>query len=152
MSNPATPLNNRDAIEQINRSINFLISNFLLPTARQTAANALAITETREAIAETNQGIRDLRESLAIQRDASDDAADETVMLERRANYSETAVEALRRDAISDRRKAEEDRQRWQTNFDTQLAEIRALGEQNRALLSALATTNRRIENLEQAG
>lgn len=145
MSNPATPLDNKEAVAQISRSINFLISNFLLPTARQTAANA-------SAIAKTNQGINQLKKSLEIQRDVSDDTAEETVILEHRANYSETAVEALRRDAIEDRNKAENDRQRWQTNFDNQLAEIRALGEQNRALLSALATTNRRIDNLEHTG
>ena len=158
MAEPATPLDNKEAIAQINRSINFLISNFLVPTARQTAENAEAITETRQAIRETNQGIRELKQSLELQRESADDTADESVVLEHRANYSEAAVEALRRDAIADRKKideaqqkTDEDRQRWQANFDKQLAEIRALGEQNRALLSAMATTNRRIDNLEQA-
>ena len=133
----ATPLDNKEAIAQINRSLNFLISNFLLPTSRQTAANAVAI-------AETNRGITELKQSLEVQRDASDDTADETIALEKRASYSETAVEALRRDAIADRQQSRE-------RFDEQLAEIRALGEQNRALLSALATNNRRINDLEQA-
>ena len=102
--------------------------------------------------------MRELKQSLELQRKSANDTEDESVVLEHRANYSEAAVEALRRDAITDRKrtdeaqqKADEDRRRWQTNFDKQLAEMRALWEQNRALLSAMATTNRRIDNLEQA-
>lgn len=59
-------------------------------------------------------------------------------------------------------RKADENRQSFKKElavereesarrFDAQMAEIRALGEQNRALLSALANINGRINNLERA-
>ncbi|MGB3768522.1 MAG: hypothetical protein WA947_18340 [Phormidesmis sp.] len=139
-------------------------------------SNAKAIQAQGVSIAEVSTNVDRLSNTVAafidhvdseglrvsIIQESADDTASETVELERRANYSEAAVEALRRDAIEDRKewragfdeiqgRADENQQQWQANYDAQLAEIRALGEQNRALLSALATTNRRVDDLEQA-
>ena len=148
MTEPANPLDNKEAIAQTNRAMNFLVTNLVQPALRQSATNA-------QAIAETNRGIFALRDSLEAQREASDDTADETVELERRANYSEAAIEALRQEAIADRKAFKKElateREESARRFDAQMAEIRALGEQNRALLSALANTNGRIDNLERA-
>jgi hypothetical protein len=120
MSNPATPLDNQAAITQINHSINFLITEFLRPTALQTQANAVAIDN--------------LTAGLQITRQVVDDVAVESREDRRR----------------SDNRFAEE-RRLSDKSFNAQMAEMRALGEQNRALLSALAHTNERVDSLEKA-
>ena len=59
MTEPANPLDNQAAIAQINNAINFLISEFLRPTAQQSAANVQAITG-------TNQGIQELKQLVEI--------------------------------------------------------------------------------------
>ena len=104
---------------------------------------------------------------VSIVRDSSDDTAGDVAAIEtqlnRQTEYTNASIEALRADAIEDRRlfreemaaareKADEDREENARRFDSAMEEIRAQGQQIRALLSALAATNGRVDSLEQAG
>lgn len=166
MTEPATPLDNKEAITQVNRAMNFLVINLIQPALRQSAANASDIAAINRVIAAEGEQVRRLRESVEILRESADDTATEAIELERDSRRQDASIAALREEAIEDRKafreQAEADRQAFrevleadrterERRFDAQMAEIRALGEQNRALLSALATTNRRIDDLEQA-
>jgi hypothetical protein len=138
MSKPATPLDNQAAIAQINNSINFLITEFLRPTALQTQANAEAIAS--------------LTADLRITRQVVDDLAAESLVDGRRSANNSANIENLLAESREDRRQSDERFDESTRRFDAQIAEIRAQGEQIRALLSALATTNGRVDDLEQAG
>jgi hypothetical protein len=174
MSNPATPLDNQAAISQINNSINFLITEFLRPTALQTQANAVAIDNLTADLQITRQVVDDLAtESLLDGRRSANNSAnienllaesredrrrsDERFAEERRLSDEHLAEEHRLSDErfaeerrLSDERFAEE-RRLSDKSFNAQMAEMRALGEQNRALLSALAHTNERVDSLEKA-
>ncbi|MGB3768978.1 MAG: hypothetical protein WA947_20665 [Phormidesmis sp.] len=108
-----------------------------------------------KAIADINQALN------AFVTDILRPMSNTTAENQKNASANEQRFENLLSDARADRKewradleeirsRADADRQQWQNNYDAQLAEVRALGEQNRALLSALATTNRRIGDLEQ--
>lgn len=77
---------------------------------------------------------------------------------ENKQRFSNLLGEAREDRKLSDQRweqlqaKADADREESARRFDEQMAQIRALSEQNRALLSALASTNGRVDSLEQAG
>ena len=133
-------------------------------------SNARAIAATNQAIAATNQGIDELKNTVAafvqrlddeglkvtLLRDISDDQAGELAYNSERIEDNEQRIQALRADAIAERiewrTRFEEIQRQSDQRFNEQLTEIRALGEQNRALLSALANTNGRVDSLEQAG
>lgn len=98
--------------------------------------------------------------------DVADDTAAEVNEIEKTVDNHSAAITVLREDAVADRAEfraqAEADRQAFREEmqaqreesdrrFNEQLAEVRAQGEQIRALLSALATTNGRVDALEQA-
>ena len=165
MTDAANPLDNKYEIEQTKQLVSFIITNLLQPAVRQSAANAEAIAETNRAIAAEGEQVRQLRESVEVLRQSADDTASEAVELERDSRRQDVSITALREAAAEDRRtfreQAEADRQAFREEmqaerqenaqrFDAMQAEIRALGEQNRALLSALANTNGRVDNLEQ--
>lgn len=103
------------------------------------STNEVACRELRQSMTDANQRFEILRAEAAADRQRSDQRSQ---MLRAEANQrfeifrAETAV----------------DRQRSDQRFDAQIAEIRAQGEQIRALLSVLATTNGRVDTLEQAG
>lgn len=144
-------------------------------------SNARAIAASNQAIATTNQGIDELKNTVAafvqrlddeglkvtLLRDISDDQAGELAYNSERIEDNEQRIQALRADAIAERiewrtrfeeiqrqsdKRFEEIQRQSDQRFNEQLTEIRALGEQNRALLSALANTNGRVDSLEQAG
>lgn len=147
MSTPANPLENK-------ASINALVS-LIRSNAQAIAANSDNIAATREAINATNAGINQLKESVQLLTASTDDAADEALTVEAMATTNESRFENLLSEARADRAEWREamarDREESTRRFNEQMAEIRALGEQNRALLSALATTNGRVDSLEQA-
>jgi hypothetical protein len=128
------------------------------------------------SIAATNEGISELRNTVSafvrrldetglqvtLIRDLTDDQAGELTDVRERTEDDELRIDALRADAIADRlsfrdaitastAQADADRAESARKFDAQLNEIRAQGQQIRALLSALATTNGRVDTLEQA-
>ncbi len=167
MRTPATPLDNQAAIAQmgieLRSSIGLLIDEFVRP-------NAIALAETR-AICDSNarsieaEGVkvRELRESVELLRSVADDAAGEVAEVEPRISENEQRFQNLLDEAREDRRRSDErfaemdrdlaeQRRLSDERFNAMLQEIRAIGEQNRALLSALATTNGRVDSLEQAG
>ena len=173
-SQPANPLDNAKAIAQWGKetraTIGLLIDQFIRPTAQQTLANSVSLAETRaicdsnaRSIAAEGDKVRELRESVEILRKSSDDTAAEASERDKTVNNHSISITALREAAIADRTEFREalaaDRAKSDERFEAmqrenaqQLAEIRALGEQTRALLSALAATNRRVGDLEQAG
>ena len=131
------------------------------------------------AIQATNEGIGELRNTVTafLQRvdegglqvrlitEISDDQAGELTSLGERAEATDLGLNNLRADAIADRlefrEQAEADRQTFkeemqaareasERRFKAQLEEIRAQGEQIRALISALASTNGRVDSLER--
>ena len=124
MSKPATPIDNKEAIAQLNAAMNLLVTDLVRPTMLQTQANARAIDRLTAQI--------DRAENIAR---LSDEASSE----------NEQRFDILVAEAREDRRKSDE-------RFEAMQQEIRALGEQNRALLSALASTNSRVNDLDQAG
>ncbi|MGB3788652.1 MAG: hypothetical protein WA949_11625 [Phormidesmis sp.] len=167
MSNqPATPLDNKAAIAQmgleLRSSIGLLINEFVRP-------NAVAIAETRQAlevtraICDSNARsieaesilVRELRESVEVLNDVADDTALDVDRDDERISENEQRFQNLLSEAREDRRRSderfEEQRRLSDQRFNAVMNEIRALGEQNRALLSALATTNGRVDSLEQA-
>ena len=161
MSNqPATPLDNKAAIAQmgleLRSSIGLLINEFVRP-------NAVALAETR-AICDSNartieaEGVlvRELRESVEVLSNVADDTALDVDRDDERISENEQRFQNLLSEAREDRRRSderfEEQRRLSDQRFNAVMNEIRALGEQNRALLSALATTNGRVDSLEQAG
>jgi len=173
MAAPANPLDNKEAISQMGKelreSMSFLLGEFVRPTMLQTKANAEAIDRISEgweetqaivqsnarAIAAEGDRVRELRESVEVLYKSSDDTAAETSTHEERIAANEQRFETLLAEARADREafKAELQTMREESDrrFDAQMTEIRALGEQNRALLSALATTNSRVDQLERA-
>ena len=156
MTDAASPLDNKEAIAQMGQelreSMNFLLSEFIRPTMRQAYENTQAISQIA-AIAESNarsiaaegDRVRELRESVEILRDVADDTATETAPHESRISENESRFDVLLAESRAER-------QEYAQRFDAMQQEIRALGEQNRALLSALASTNGRVDTLEQAG
>ncbi len=174
MTEPANPLDNQAAISQLNQTLNVIADQFIRPNAQQIQSNARAIEATNEGISELRNTVdafvRKLDETgleVSIVRDSSDDTAGDVAAIEtqlnRQTEYTNASIEALRADAIEDRRlfreemaaareKADEDREENARRFDSAMEEIRAQGQQIRALLSALAATNGRIDGLEQAG
>ena len=80
-----------------------------------------------------------------------DDVSSEATENEQDIKRNESRFEALLGEARADRQQADLDRAENARKFDSQLAEIRAQGEQIRALLSALANTNGRVDDLEAA-
>ena len=162
MTDAANPLDNKEAIAQMGRelreSMSFLLSEFIRPTMQQAYSNTQTIGQLAdnlsrtEAIADSNaraieaegEQIRELRESVEVLRDVADDTADETAPHESRISENERRFETLLAESRAERRE-------YAQRFDAMQAEIRALGEQNRALLSALANTNGRVDSLEQA-
>lgn len=173
MTDAANPLDNKREIEGTKQLVSFIITNLLQPAVRQSAANAEAIAATNQAIAAEGEQVRQLRESVEILRTSTDDTASESVELERDSRRQDASITALREDAAEDRRvfreQAEADRQvfrealeadrtEWRTRLDEQgarldraLDELAAQRESMRALLSALATTNGRVDDLEAA-
>ena len=206
MTEPANPLDNQAAISQLNQTLNVIADQFIRPNAQQIQSNAQQIQSNARAIEATNEGISELRNTVdafvrkldetglevSIVRDSSDDTAGDVAAIEmqlnRQTEYTNASIEALRADAIEDRRvfreemaaarekadedreenarrfdsvmeemaaareKADEDREENAKRFDSAMEEIRAQGQQIRALLSALAATNGRVDSLEQAG
>lgn len=71
--------------------------------------------------------------------------------LRTKIDESNQRFEVLRQEAIADRQRSDQRFEESNRRFDAQISEIRAQGEQIRALLSALATTNGRVDGLEQA-
>lgn len=142
--------------------------------ARSNAANSDAIAELTAAGARTEQSLAEFIEHadswLEALRNSADDSAGEVQANSQRITENENRFNILLAEAQQDRleadadraenarrfdemtARADADRQRSDQRFDAQLAEIRAQGEQIRALLSALATTNGRVDGLEQAG
>jgi chromosome segregation ATPase len=149
MSNqPATPLDNQSAIAQLNRSLNFIVDEIVRPTAirvEQTTANL----DRLEAMVERSA------RSIDLLRDVADDAAGEVAEAEPRISENEQRFQNLLDEAREDRRRSDErfaeQRRLSDERFNAVMDEIRALGEQNRALLSALASTNGRVDGLERA-
>ena len=146
-------------------------------SARSIAANSEQIAARDEV---TNRKINNLAEivqafinkldsdglKVTLITDVADDTAAEVNEIERTVNNHSAAISSLRDDAITDRtefrRQAEADRRAFKEEmqaqreesdrrFNEQLSEVRAQGEQIRALLSALAATNGRVSALEQA-
>lgn len=106
-------------------------------TAQQQARNTDEIDTLLGAVSTNEVGVRTLSQTIS--------------ELSTRIDESNQRFDILRAEAITDRQAARESAERWQSNFDAQLLEVRAQGEQIRALLSALANTNGRVNNLEQA-
>ena len=147
----------RQSIVDLNNAMNVLFTDFVRPTTLQTQANAEAIAQIAEnlsraeAIAESNarsiaaegDRVRELRESVELLRDVADDTAAETAPHESRISENESRFDILLAESRAERAE-------YAQRFDSMQQEIRALGEQNRALLSALASTNGRVDNLER--
>lgn len=161
-----------DSLDQIQASLE--------ATAAICGSNARAIQANGEQVAALSNRVDAFIEKVdteglrvTIVTEVVDEVSGDVAYLEREQNRQDASIEALRQDAIADRqafreqaeadrqefrealeadrKKVEADRAIWQQSFNNQLAEIRAQGEQIRALLSALATTNRRVDDLEQA-
>jgi len=133
-------------------------------------SNARAIQATGEQVGELTNSvtafIRKLDDEglkVTLITEVADEIGGDVAYLERQSNRQDVSITALRQDANADRQlfreQAEADRQasdrRFEESnrrFDAQLEEIRAQGQQIRALLSALANTNGRIDSLEAAG
>ena len=126
-------------------------------------SNARAIQATGEQVGElanlVTAFIRKLDDEglkVTLITEVADDTAGDVAYLERQSNRQDVSITALREDANADRQlfreQAEADRRASDRRFDAQLEEIRAQGQQIRALLSALATTNGRVDGLEAAG
>lgn len=112
-------------------------------------SNARAIQAQGVSVAEVSKNVNRLNNTVAafiehvsseglrvsVIQQSADDTADETIELERRANYSEASIEALRRDAIADR--TENARQ-----FDAQQEVIQGL-------LAQLITTNQDVSQVK---
>ncbi|KPQ31117.1 MAG: hypothetical protein HLUCCA11_24385 [Phormidesmis priestleyi Ana] len=148
MTTPANPLDNKASIERTTRTIDELVIRFIEPLAKQSIEN-------QRAIAATNAGIHELSQTVERLTRSTDDSAREAAADSDRITANENRFDILLAEAQADRA---ENRQRFEDmqtesrqRFDAQLAEIRAQGEQIRALLSALATTNGRVDVLEQA-
>jgi chromosome segregation ATPase len=148
-------------------------ANICGSNARAIQANGEQLGELRNTVEAFIQKLDDegLRVTLVTQM--ADDMGGDVSYLESEKNRQDASIVALREDAIADRAefrtqaeadrqafrealetdrtRADADRQRSDQRFDAQLAEIRAQGEQIRALLSALARTNGRVDGLEQA-
>jgi hypothetical protein len=88
--------------------------------------------------------IRPLVQQSQVNQQALDGLIEMTASAEVDRSEQNQRIENLLNDAIADRQRSDQ-------RFEQQMAEIRALGEQNRALLSALAHTNGRVDDLEQA-
>ena len=145
MNNPADPLDNQNAITQLNEALNYIVREIIIPTTKQAKANQEALAGLVEMVAdgaveraEQNSRIENL---IAESREDRRKADERWAEMQRE---SQERFEAMQR-------KADEDRAEYARRFDDQLTEIRAIGEQNRALLSALAATNRRVDDLDQA-
>lgn len=106
-------------------------------TAQQQARNTDEIDTLLGAVSTNEVGVRTLSQTIS--------------ELSTRIGESNQRFDILRAEAITDRQASEKSAERWQSNFDAQLLEVRAQGEQTRVLLSALANTNGRVDNLEQA-
>ena len=117
--------------DSLSQTIDQLVVEFIRPTAQQTLENA--------------RGIADLKQSLELSVKLTDDVASESADNENRIEANESRFDTLVAELRAERARSDE-------RFTAQMAEIRALGEQNRALLSALATTNGRVDSLEKAG
>ena len=124
-------------------------------TAQQQAINStgiddlLGVVVTHETelqrvlstIEESNQRFDILREEAIADRAEND----------RKFNENSRRFDILREEIIADRTESNRRFDESSQHFDAQLSEIRAQGEQIRALLSALANTNGRVSDLEQA-
>lgn len=91
----------------------------------------------------------------ALREDAIADRAEFREQAEADRQAFKEEMKAIRTQADTDRQTFREEmqaqREESDRRFNEQLAEVRAQGEQIRALLSALATTNGRVDALEQA-
>ena len=124
-------------------------------TAQQQAINStgiddlLGVVVTHETelqrvlstIEESNRRFDILREEAIADRAEND----------RKFNENSRRFDILREEIIADRTESNRRFDESSQHFDAQLSEIRAQGEQIRALLSALANTNGRVSDLEQA-
>ena len=138
---PATPLDNKAAIAQLNRSLNFIVDEIVRPTAirvEQTTANL----DRLEAMVERSA------RSIDVLKDVADDAAGEVADAEPRISENEQRFQNLLEEAREDRRRSDERFAEQRRLSDERFAELMA---QNRALLSALANTNGRVDGLERA-
>lgn len=127
MSNPATPLNNKEAITQLNQAMNLLVTELVRPTMLQTQANAQAIARLTAQIDRTENIAR-----LADEVSSENEQRFETLLAESRAERLENA------------RKFDEMGQR----IDRALDELAAQRESTRALLSTLAMNQSAVANL----
>lgn len=181
MSNPVTPLDNQAAIAQMGKelraTIGLLINEFIRP-------NSVALAETRaicdsnaRSIAAEGDRVRELRESVEILRQSSDDTAAEASERDKTVNNHRAAITSLREAAITDRaefrKQAEADRAVFReemqaareqsdsrfaamtqkldeqgNRLDRALDELAAQRESMRALLSALATNQSAVASL----
>jgi hypothetical protein len=161
-----------ERLDRIEASLQATV-NICGSNARSIQANGEQIGELRNTVEAFIQKLDDegLRVTLATQM--ADDMGGDISYLERKKNRQNASIATLRQDAIADRAefcaqaeadrqtfkealetdrtRENADRQRSDQRFDVQLADIRAQSEQIWALLSALATTNGRVDNLEQA-
>jgi len=117
-------------IESLNQAINTIVVDIVRPTALQTQANAKAIDRLTAQIDRVENISR-----------LSDETSSEN---EQRFN---TLLAESRAERIANAKKFDEQIQRIDAAFD----ELKAQRESMRALLSALATTNGRVDTLEQA-
>jgi hypothetical protein len=152
MSKPATPLDNQAAIAQINNSINFLITEFLRPTALQTQANAQAIDRLTADLQITRQVVDDLAaESLADGRRSANNSANiENLLAESRQDRRRSDERFAEERRLSDERFAEERRLSGE-RFAAQQEILQRLLLELRSTNGAVAGLGDRMDNLEQA-
>lgn len=148
---PANPLDNQAAITQLHQAMSFLVTDLIRPNAEQIAATHTLCENNARSIAAEAVKTRELRESLEIVRQVADDTADDTNDHSPRISENESRFDILLAEAREDRHKSDERFEAMGQRLEEHLSEIRAQGELIRALLSALATTNGRVDNLEQA-
>jgi len=163
MSNPATPLDNKEAIAQMGQelrtSMSFLLSEFVRPTMLQTQANAQAIAET-QAICDSNarsiqaegEKVRALRESVEILRKVGDDVAAETSTHESRIAGNEKRFQNLLAEAREDRKQSDarfkEIAQRMDEERKQSDERFQAMQENIQRLLLEIRSTNGEVKQL----
>jgi archaellum component FlaC len=139
------------SIERLGSALDVIVTEFIRPSAQQTAANY----ERLNRVDETLERVAQQQEATEQQTAANAEAISRLESLVATNNQAIAANDVRFENLLNDSRA---DRAEWRTRFDAsnqrfdaQLNEIRAQGEQIRALLSALATTNGRVDTLEQA-
>lgn len=152
MTQPATPLNNRD-------SINALVS-LIRSNAQAIASNSDNIAATREAINTTNAGIHELTKDVQLLRKVTDDVASESAATEATARNNSANIESLLSEARADRQRSDQrweelkaeaqaDRAQWQANFDAQQEVLQRLLLEIRSTNGELKQLGDRVTNLE---